>query len=178
MVVIQNSYELGLLTGGYNSTYVINPDEFYNFQNQIVEGVRLGHDDFGATDHSLDTRYYTTGNTYTTGTAGTVHSTGNTGTTYYTTGNTGSTGTVYNTGTTGTTYYTTGNTGNTGTVHTTGDVITGTQTGPDGVVVQGTWVNGVFVPNSTNDVATQWTTGNTAWQTMTHDDASHDHMIN
>ena len=163
MVVIQNSYELGLLTGGYNSTYVINPDEFYNFQNQIVEGVRLGHDDFGATDHSLDTRYYTAGTTYNTGTVSNTGFTGNTGTTY----TTYQQPTVYNTGTA------------TGTDFT--GVITGTQTGPDGVVVQGTWVNGVFVPNS-NDVATQWvsTNGNTAWQTMTHDDAthSHDQMIN
>lgn len=169
MVVIQNSYELGLLTGGYNSTYVINPDEFYNFQNQIVEGVRLGHDDFGATDHSLDTRYYTTGNTYTTGT---VYNTGYTGNTY----NSGTTYTTYqqpsvntvNSGTTYTTYQEPTIVYNTGTDTQSNNVITGTQTGPDGVVVEGTWVNGVFVPN---------TNQNTAWQTMTHDDASHDHMM-
>ena len=136
MVVIQNSYELGLLTGGYNSTYVINPDEFYNFQNQIVQGVRLGHDDLGATDHSLDTRYYTNGNTYTTGNTG--YTTG----TVYNTGYTGNTGTTYTTYQQPTTVY------NTGTD--TAGVITGTQTGPDGVVVEGTWVNGVFIPNSNN----------------------------
>jgi len=76
MVVIQNSFELGLLTGGYNSTYVINPDEFHNFQNQILQGQKLGHADRSATAHTLDTTGYST---YTTGTY-------NTGQTYYSNG--------------------------------------------------------------------------------------------
>ena len=60
MVVIQNSFELGLINSGYNSTYVINPDEFINFQNQILIGQKLGHDDNSASAHSLDTTGYST----------------------------------------------------------------------------------------------------------------------
>ena len=54
LVVIQNSLELGIIGSGYNFTYVINPDEFVNFQNQILQGQTLGHEDRFATTHSLN----------------------------------------------------------------------------------------------------------------------------
>ena len=38
LVVIQNSLELGIIGTGYNMTYVINPDEYVNFQNQSKLG--------------------------------------------------------------------------------------------------------------------------------------------
>jgi hypothetical protein len=54
LVVIQNSLELGIIGTGYNMTYVINPDEYVNFQNQILQGQTLGHEDRAATSHSLN----------------------------------------------------------------------------------------------------------------------------
>ena len=53
LVVIQNSLELGIIGSGYNMTYVINPDEFVNFHNQVLQGQRLGHADRFATAHTL-----------------------------------------------------------------------------------------------------------------------------
>jgi len=53
LVVIQNSLELGIIGTGYNMTYVINPDEYVNFENQVLLGQRLGHADRSATAHTL-----------------------------------------------------------------------------------------------------------------------------
>jgi len=54
LVVIQNSLQLGIIGTGYNMTYVINPDEYINFQNQVLQGQTLGHADKTATTHSLN----------------------------------------------------------------------------------------------------------------------------
>jgi len=53
LVVIQNSLEMGIIGTGYNMTYVINPDEYVNFENQVLLGQRLGHADKSATTHTL-----------------------------------------------------------------------------------------------------------------------------
>ena len=54
LVVIQNSMQLGILpTTHINATHVINPDEFINFQDQILVGTPLGHDDKDAHRHTL-----------------------------------------------------------------------------------------------------------------------------
>ena len=45
MVVIQNAYSMGIIQStALNSAYVINPDEFENYQGQVLTGTRLGSD--------------------------------------------------------------------------------------------------------------------------------------
>lgn len=60
LVVIQNSLELGIIGTGYNMTYVINPDEYVNFENQVLLGQRLGHADRSATAHTLHVPHHDT----------------------------------------------------------------------------------------------------------------------
>lgn len=54
LVVIQNSYAMGIIQGT-NAVAVINPDEFDNFQDQILIGQTLGHADSMSTSHRFDT---------------------------------------------------------------------------------------------------------------------------
>ena len=54
LVVIENSLQMGIVQSGVNNaTYIINPDEYVNFQNTVIQGTALGHDDLSATHHSL-----------------------------------------------------------------------------------------------------------------------------
>ena len=54
LVVIQNAYSMGIVQSDVvNSQYVINPDEFVNYQGQVLTGTRLGHNDANAYSHSL-----------------------------------------------------------------------------------------------------------------------------
>ena len=100
LVVIQNSYQLGILSSSMiNSTYIINPDEYVNFDGQILTGTRLGHDDLNAVS---STQIINGGGaTWTTGGNGATWTTGGNSATW-TTGGNGATwttgGTVYQTG--------------------------------------------------------------------------------
>ena len=81
--MIQNSAQLGLISlDAVNSTYVINPDEFVNFNGQVLTGARLGHDDRFATSSSQIINGGTTRTTWTTNDivhGGTAWSTGTSG---------------------------------------------------------------------------------------------------